>query len=216
VTKDKGQFCKLIEDLVPQLVEMIDDTSKDRIERSVNFCPKDSGMILSDIVTGTAHGTVSSMNTLARCKDNRFAIGGFHTHSPSYTTIIPERDKDLSSQDIISAITNGRKVTCIGISGYGGENKEIICYNYPFGIHKDIADKHGNDSRYYMKDLEKYTTVVKGENIPIKSITKQQLEDLEHKSDLIRDQMSKIKKCSYRPKSKMERFTNSCSISSEQ
>jgi hypothetical protein len=127
-----------------------------------------------------------------------------------------ETHKDLSGHDIPSAITNGREAACIGISGYGGENKEIICYNYPFGIHKDIADKYGNDSRDYMKNLEKYTTIIKGKNIPIKGITKQQLEDLEHKSDSITEQMSKIKKYSYRPKSKMERFANACSISFEQ
>ena len=214
--KDKGQFCKLIEGSLSKLLKMINDTNKDRLERSVSFCLKGSNATLSDTITGTTHGTLAKTNISTICKDGKSPIGGFHTHNSSYTTIIPERDKDLSGPDIPSAITNDRKATCIGISGYEGENKEIICYNYPFGVHKDIADKYGNDSRDYMKDLEKYTTVINGENIPIKNITKQQLEDLESKSNSIGDQMSKLKKYSYRPKSKTERFANSCSISFEQ
>jgi hypothetical protein len=213
--KDKGQFCKLIECFLPKLLKMINDTNKDRLERSVSFCLKGSNVTLSDTITGTTHGTLANTNTSTICKDGKSPIGGFHTHNSGYTTIMHKSNKDLSGQDISSAIINDRKVTCIGISGYGGENKEIICYDYPFGIHKDIADKYGKESRDYMKDLEKYTTVINGKNVPIKNITKQQLEDLESKSNSIGDQMIKIKKYSYGSKSKTERFANSCSISFE-
>lgn len=59
-------------------------------------------------------------------------------------------------------VINDIKVTCIGVSGCAGENKEIICYDHPFGIHKNIVDKYVNNSRDYMKDLEKYTTIING------------------------------------------------------
>lgn len=91
------------------------------------------------------------------------------THNPNYSTIMYKSHKDLSGQYISPVIINDRKVTCICISGYAGENKEIICYDYPFGIHKDMADKYGKESRDYMKGLEKYTIVINGKNIPIKN-----------------------------------------------
>jgi hypothetical protein len=61
MTQDEGQFCRSIYDLIPQLVKMINNTNKDRLERSTKFCQENSSVILSDTLTGTMRGTVSDI-----------------------------------------------------------------------------------------------------------------------------------------------------------
>ena len=77
--KDKGQFCKLVEGSLPKLLKMINDTNKDRLERSVSFCSKGSSVTLLDMIIGTTHGTLAKTNTSTICKDGKSPIGGFHT-----------------------------------------------------------------------------------------------------------------------------------------
>lgn len=188
---------------------MIDDTKSDGKERGVNFCTTNGNIELSNICIGEKCSIPSSAEIQKECKDKKSAIGNLHTHPG-----LGIKYGKISDNDVMHTVANGLKYSCIG---YRGIAKTIDCYEQPFGIPQEEADKFKNTNimlrdQRLTSDLQKYAINIAGARIPKADTTNEQWKKLKEEANYLTELKNNFRKYINRADAEEERLKNSCSI----
>lgn len=207
---NNDKFCDSIKKFSPEFIKMIDDTKNDGRERGIKFCSTNGDITLSDTCIGDECSISAYTETRLECKDKKHTIGMIHTH-PGFG----ERHGNLSESDIMYSIGTGKKHTCIG---YRGWDKTIRCYEYPFGVPQEEADKFRNTDiilrdKRLTEEKQKYGVNIHGNLfIPKTDTSNEQWGEIKEESNSLLELKDNFKKYISRPGAEKERLKNSCTI----
>jgi hypothetical protein len=204
------KFCDLIKKFSPEFIKMIDDTKNDGRERGTKFCSTNGEIALSDTCIGDECHIPAHAEAILECKDKRPTIGMLHTH-PGFG----ERHGNLSEDDIMHAVGNGTKYNCIG---YRGLDKMVRCYESPFGIPQEEADKFRNTNimlreKKLRNDKEKYgINIFENVFLPKTDTSSEQWKKIKEEVNSLTEIKNNLKKYINIPEAEKERLKNSCAI----
>jgi hypothetical protein len=203
-----NKFCDSIKKLYPEFIKMIDDTKNDGRERGIKFCSTDGDITVSDICIGDDCHIPAHAEAILECKDKKSTIGILHTH-PGFG----ERHGNLSEDDIMHTVGTGTKYNCIG---YRGWNKMLRCYESPFGIPQEEADKFRNTDimlrqKKLNDDKQKYgINIIGNVFLPKTDTPEEQWKKIKEEANSLTEIKNDFKKYISTPESDKERLKNSC------
>ena len=187
---------------------MIYDTKIDNKERAANFCSTNVDVTMTNICMGDKCSIPGPMADSIECTD-KSGIGSIHTHPG-----LGVEYGMMSGDDILYAITKGYKFSCIG---YRGLAKTVDCYNYPYGIPKEEADKFKNmdfktRERKFLDNINKYGINIKGVRKRKPDTPEQLWNKLRIEAKVLTESKNNMLKYVDRDDVVKERFKDFCSI----